>query len=83
MILSGVEVGDGAVIGAGCVVSKSVPPYTIVGGNPQIVIRQRFSPDQINALLKISWWNWPLDKILNALPLLLDDQIDSFISQYS
>lgn len=82
VILSGVEIGDGAVIGAGCVVSKSISPYTIVGGNPQIVIRQRFSPEQVDALVKIAWWNWPLDQILNALPLLLNDQIDAFISRY-
>lgn len=82
VILSGVEIGDGAVIGAGCVVSKSISPYTIVGGNPQIVIRQRFTSDRVDALIKIAWWNWPLDQILDALPLLLNDQIDDFISRY-
>lgn len=82
VILSGVVIGDGAVIGAGCVVSKSVPPYTIVGGNPQIVIRQRFAPEQVEALLKIAWWAWPINQILKALPLLLNDQIDEFIAQY-
>lgn len=83
VILSGVKIGDGAVIAAECVVTKSVEPYTIVGGNPQKIIRKRFTTGQIESLLKIAWWNWPIESILEALPLLLDKNIDEFIDRHS
>lgn len=79
MILSGVRIGDGAVIGARSVVTKDVAPYTIVAGNPARVIRQRFSTDQICALLKIAWWNWDKERLQLHLPLLLSENIDEFI----
>ncbi len=78
-ILSGVTVGNGAVIGAGAYVIKNVPPYAIVGGNPAKIIRYRFSPEQIARLLEIKWWDWPKNKIEDALPYLLSDDIDNFI----
>lgn len=56
-ILSGVSIGDGAVIAAGAVVTKNVEPYTIVGGVPAKPIRKRFSDEQIEALLKLKWWD--------------------------
>ena len=57
LINGGVTVGHGAVIGAGAVVVKDVPPYAIVGGVPAKVIRYRFSPDIIEKLLELEWWN--------------------------
>ncbi|NDF12940.1 MAG: antibiotic acetyltransferase [Proteobacteria bacterium] len=58
IILSGVKIGDGAVIGAGSVVTKDVPPYAIVGGNPAKVLRYRFDEQTIKELLAIRWWDF-------------------------
>lgn len=62
-ILSGVTIGDGAVIGLGSVVTKDVPPYAIVAGNPAQVKRFRFDDDIIASLLRIRWWDWPIERI--------------------
>ena len=61
ILLDGVSVGDGAIIAAGSVVTKNVPPYAIVGGVPAKIIRYRFEPKHIEKLLKIKWWNWNTD----------------------
>lgn len=63
VILSGVTIGDGAIIGTRAVVTKDVPPYTIVGGIPAKPIRKRFSDDVISELLRLKWWDWPKRKI--------------------
>lgn len=63
VIMSGVKIGDGAVIGTRALVTKDVSPYTIVGGVPAKVIRKRFSDDVISCLLEIRWWNWRREKI--------------------
>ena len=81
-ILSGVTIGDGAVVAAHSVVTKSVGPYSIVAGNPARLVRQRFSEDQTAALLRICWWDWPIETIREAWPLLLSDGIDVFIEKY-
>lgn len=79
MILSGVTIGDGAVVGASALVTKDVPPYAIVGGNPARIIRYRFDPATIKKLLAIRWWFWPEDKIIRALPLMLSSNMSDFI----
>ncbi|MHD0318969.1 CatB-related O-acetyltransferase [Fusobacterium sp. THCT1E2] len=67
VIMSGITIGDGAIIGTRAVVTKDVPPYTIVGGSPARVLKKRFSDDIIDKLLKIKWWNWPAEKITRNL----------------
>lgn len=62
-IMPGVTIGDGAIIGTRAVVTKDVAPYEVVGGNPAKVIRKRFDGETIDFLLKLQWWNWPIEKI--------------------
>lgn len=80
LIMSGVTIGDGAIVAAGAVVTKDVPPYAIVGGNPAKLIRYRFNEEQIAALLEIRWWDWPEEKVRQAVPLLAGPDVDAFIA---
>lgn len=64
IILGGVEIGDGAIIGAGAVVTKDIPPYSIAVGVPAKVISYRFSPDKVATLKNLSWWDLPEDKLI-------------------
>ncbi|MBQ4404295.1 MAG: CatB-related O-acetyltransferase [Selenomonadaceae bacterium] len=73
-------IGDGAVIATNSVVVKNVPPYAIVGGNPAQIIKPRFPPYVINAMLRIKWWDWSLDKICDNLKYFND--VERFISMH-
>jgi acetyltransferase-like isoleucine patch superfamily enzyme len=79
IILSGIKVGDGAVIGAGAVVSRNVPPYTIVAGNPAKPIRQRFTDEQVEHLLRLKWWDLHIEQVKKLTPLLMSNRIDDLI----
>lgn len=79
IILSGVTIGDGAVLGANTVIANDVLPYSVVIGNPGRVIKKRFSEENIEELLKIKWWSWSEEKIKDFLPLMLHTNIDKFI----
>lgn len=80
-ILSGVKIGDGAVIGTSSVVTKDVPAYSIVAGNPAKLIRMRFDDETISRLLQIKWWDWDLQRIADNVPLLLSNNIKEFVSK--
>ena len=75
MIMPGVTVGHGAVIGSRALVTKDVEPYTIVGGNPAKAIRKRFADEEIRMLLEMCWWDWPLEQLERAMPLLCSADI--------
>lgn len=81
-VMSGVTVHKGAIVGTRSVVTKDVPPYTIVAGNPARFIRKRFEDHQIEALLRIAWWEWPIEKILEEVPYLNGAPVDEFIARH-
>jgi len=82
LILSGVTIGDGAVIGARAVVSRSIPPYSVAVGNPAYVSKLRFKEDIIEKLLKIKWWNWEESKIKEHTPMILSEKIEDFVNKF-
>lgn len=76
VILAGVTIGDGAIIGTRAVVTKDVPPYTIVGGVPAKPIKKRFSEETISALLEIQWWNWSKERIARNIGAIQSGNIE-------
>ena len=81
-IMSGVTIGDGAIIGSTSTVAKDVPPYAIVVGNPARVVKYRFTQAQIDGLLQIQWWNWDEEKIKTEAMDLWSPNIDEFIYKH-
>jgi acetyltransferase-like isoleucine patch superfamily enzyme len=79
MILSGVTIGHGAVLAARAVITRDVPPYAIVGGNPAKLIRYRFDEAKITRLLECAWWELPEAAIVSLVPLLQNENIDGLI----
>ena len=75
LIMPGLQIGDGAIVATRAVVTKDVPPYAIVGGNPARVIRTRFDDPTIAALLQIRWWDWDSAKITRNLPAIMGTDI--------
>ena len=72
IIPGGIRIGTGAIVAAGSVVVKDVPPYAVVGGNPANVIRLRFSDEQIEMLLASEWWYWPVEKLRHNADKFID-----------
>ncbi|MDR7037230.1 acetyltransferase-like isoleucine patch superfamily enzyme [Methylobacterium sp. BE186] len=80
LILPGVTIGHGAVIGARAVVSRDVPPYAIVVGNPSRIVRHRFDPETVEALLACAWWDLPPEHVASLVPLLQSPRADALIA---
>lgn len=80
-IMSGVTIGDGAVVGANALVSRDVPPYAVVAGNPATVIRMRFAPAMIYRLQRIAWWDWEEADVRALLHLMVSDRIEEFVER--
>lgn len=76
-IMPGVKIGNGAIIASNATVTKDVPPYTIVGGNPAKLIRQRFPDATIERLQELSWWDWPIDQITRNVQHLTGGNVDA------
>jgi hypothetical protein len=82
VVMSGVTIGPGAVVATRSVVTRDVAPYAIVGGIPAREIGKRFSDEQIAALLRIAWWDWPVETIKERVGALCDADVDAFIARY-
>ena len=80
VIMAGVHIGDGAIIAARAVVTKDVPPYTIVGGTPAKEIRKRFDAEVIQQLLMLKWWDWSADNIRQCLPYIMEGKINELLT---
>ncbi len=83
IVMAGVVIGPGAVITTRSVVTEDVEPYAIVGGVPARRTGQRFSDEQIAALLRIAWWDWPLETIAARVDDLCSPDVDAFIATYA
>lgn len=79
-IMSGVKIGDGAIIAAGSVVTKDLAPYSLVAGNPAVVKRFRCSPETVERMAQIAWWEWS-DKLISERIDLFDLPIESFVEE--
>lgn len=77
VIMPGVKIGDGAIVSAKSVVVKDVPPYMIVGGNPAVGLKLRFSEAEITQLLETGWWNWEIEKITRNIHLIMERDINA------
>jgi lipopolysaccharide transport system ATP-binding protein len=80
--MSGVKIGDGAIVAAGALVTKDVEPYSVVGGNPAKHLKYRFTEDQIKELMDIAWWDWEENKIKEEAMILWSQDLNFFIEKH-
>lgn len=80
LIMPGIQIGNGAIISSRSVITKNVPAYSMVGGNPAQIIRQRFDTATIARLESIAWWNWPIEKITENLELIIGGDVEALES---
>lgn len=80
-ILDGVTIGDGSIIGAGAVISKDIRPFSVVVGNPQVVKRIRFTPEQIRGIYRSNWFHWSKEEVLERIEDMKN--IDTFLKKYA
>ncbi|MDE3740905.1 CatB-related O-acetyltransferase [Maribacter polysaccharolyticus] len=78
-IMPGIQIGDGAIIASNATVTKNVEPYSIVGGNAATLIRKRFTASEIEALLQLKWWDWPIGKITRYASTLTGNRIQELL----
>jgi virginiamycin A acetyltransferase len=76
-IMPGVTIGDGAIVATAAVVTRDVPPYAIVGGNPAALIRSRFDPPTVERLQAIAWWDWHPEKVTRNLRLICGGDVEA------
>lgn len=76
VIMPGIKIGDGSIIAAYSVVTKDIPSYSVVGGNPAKLIKKRFDDELISLLLKLKWWDYEPEALLEILPFLCDPNLD-------
>jgi virginiamycin A acetyltransferase len=74
--MPGVRIGHGAIIASGAVVVEDVPDYGVVGGNPARLIRRRYGDADVERLLALAWWDWPLDLITEHLRTIMSGTVD-------
>jgi virginiamycin A acetyltransferase len=74
--MPGVTIGDGAIIASGAVVVDDVPPYGIVGGNPAKLIRRRFPDADVERLLRVAWWDWPVERVTANVRAIMAGRIE-------
>jgi len=77
LVLPGVKIGDGAIVATRAVVTKDVPPYAVVAGNPARAVRMRFADDVIARLLRLAWWNWSAEKITRNVRLIMSADVEA------
>jgi acetyltransferase-like isoleucine patch superfamily enzyme len=83
IFLPGVTVGDGAVIGAGAVVAKDIEPYHVVVGNPARTVRSRFDDKEIEVLLRVRWWDWPVEMIRKNINLIMSRNVNALLQAHN
>jgi len=77
LFMPGLQIGNGAIIGARAVVTQDVPPYAVVAGNPARVIKMRFDADTVQRLLGIAWWDWDIERITRNIPAICGADIEA------